>query len=273
MSQSHELQLHIVQMLEIRSILNAMKNLALMEVHKLQRLQTMQGQVVTAIENAASDFLSFYPDLLTDNVNANNLCILLGAERGFCGDFNDSLLTTIRKENYTGIIAIGNRLCDKLVNNARLISALDGANVAEEIPAILNHLIDILTAAKPNEAHLTIVYHDIELNQIRQRQLFPPFASVKSATPRYGYPPVLNLEPAAFLADLIEQYLLAVLHEVFYRSLMAENHSRLQHLDGAIKHLEDEMINLHRKSQIYRQEEITEEIEVILLNAESEFMR
>lgn len=273
MSQSHELQLHIVQMLEIRSILNAMKNLALMEVHKLQRLQTMQGQVVTAIENAASDFLSFYPDLLTDNVNANNLCILLGAERGFCGDFNDSLLTTIRKENYTGIIAIGNRLCDKLANNARLMSALDGANVAEEIPAILNHLIDILTAAKPNEAHLTIVYHDIELNQIRQRQLFPPFASVKSATPRYGYPPVLNLEPAAFLADLIEQYLLAVLHEVFYRSLMAENHSRLQHLDGAIKHLEDEMINLHRKSQIYRQEEITEEIEVILLNAESEFMR
>jgi F-type H+-transporting ATPase subunit gamma len=260
-------------MREIRSILNAMKNLALMEVHKLQRLQTMQGQVVTAIENAASDFLSFYPDLLPDNVQANNVCIVLGAERGFCGDFNDSLLAAIHKENYTGIIAIGNRLCDKLVDNAQLMSALDGANVAEEIPVILNHLIDILTAAKPYDSHLTIVYHDIELNQIRQRQLFPPFASVKSATPRYGYPPVLNLEPAVFLADLIEQYLLAVLHKVFYRSLMAENHSRLQHLDGAIKHLDDEMINLHRKSQIYRQEEITEEIEVILLNAESEFMR
>jgi F-type H+-transporting ATPase subunit gamma len=273
MSQSHELQLHIVQMREIRSILNAMKNLALMEVHKLQRLQTMQGQVVIAIENAASDFLSFYPDLLTDNVQANNVCIVLGAERGFCGDFNDSLLAAIHKENYAGIIAIGNRLCDKLVDNERLMSALDGANVAEEIPVILNRLIDILTAAKPHDSHLTIVYHDIELNQIKQRQLFPPFASVTSAPPCYGYPPVLNLEPAVFLADLIEQYLLAVLHEVFYRSLMAENHSRLQHLDGAIKHLDDEMINLHRKSQIYRQEEITEEIEVILLNAESEFMR
>jgi F-type H+-transporting ATPase subunit gamma len=79
----------------------------------------------------------------------------------------------------------------------------------------------------------------------------------------------LNLESAAFLADLIEQLVFAVLHETFYVSLMAENHSRLQHLEGAIKHLDDETINLHRKSQIYRQEEITEEIEVILLNTEN----
>jgi F-type H+-transporting ATPase subunit gamma len=49
---------------------------------------------------------------------------------------------------------------------------------------------------------------------------------------------------------------------------MAENHNRLQHLEGAVNHLDDETVNLNRKLQIYRQEEITEEIEVILLNSD-----
>jgi F-type H+-transporting ATPase subunit gamma len=44
MSQSHELRLHNTQLEEIRTILNAMKNLAFMEIHKLSRYQTMKGK-------------------------------------------------------------------------------------------------------------------------------------------------------------------------------------------------------------------------------------
>jgi F-type H+-transporting ATPase subunit gamma len=50
--------------------------------------------------------------------------------------------------------------------------------------------------------------------------------------------------------------------------LMAENQKRLHHLEGAVQHLDSEIVRLQRKSQIFRQEEITEEIEVILLNSE-----
>ena len=67
MSQSRELQLHITQLEEIRSILNSMKNLALIEIHKLARFQTMQGQAVANIENAALDFLDFYPLPVADD--------------------------------------------------------------------------------------------------------------------------------------------------------------------------------------------------------------
>ncbi len=94
MSQSRELQLHITQMEEIRTILNSMKNLAFMEIHKLMRFQTMQGQAVANIENAAMDFLDFYPLPVADD-NATHICILVGAERGFCGDFNESLINAI----------------------------------------------------------------------------------------------------------------------------------------------------------------------------------
>ena len=281
MSQSRELQLHIAQMEEIRSILNSMKNLALIEIHKLGRFQTMQGQAVANIENAALDFLDFYP-LPVANENVMSVCILVGTERGFCGDFNESLINTIAPDTYLGIIAIGSRLCNKLDDNPlEVMASIEGANVAEEVPAVLNRLVDTLGSlpvARDGIEHepvnseatlqLTVVYHDNSPGQINRRQILPPFPASQQRAPRYGTSPILNLEPGEFFSDLTEHYLFALLHEIFYISLMAENQRRLQHLEGAVKHLDDETVNLRRKSQIYRQEEITEEIEVILLNSE-----
>ena len=286
MSRSRNLQLHIGQMEEIRTILNSMKNLAYIETHKLARFQTMQGQAVANIENAALDFLDFYPLSVADDNNTRDIGILVGAERGFCGDFNESLINTIAAETYSGVIAIGSRLCDRLVDYPlEVIASIEGANVAEEVPVILNRLIDAISIlpvyggdSRPVKHRttyvapalkLTAVYHDNETGQIVRRQILPPFPQQRQRTLRYGNPPVLNLEPSDFFSDLIDHYLFAVLHEIFYISLMAENQRRLQHLEGAVNHLDDETVNLRRKSQIYRQEEITEEIEVILLNSEN----
>ena len=280
MSLSRELQLHITQLNEIRNILNSMKNLALIEIHKLARFQAMQGQAVSNIEQTAMDFLGFYPLPVADD-KAMHICILVGAERGFCGDFNESLINTITTEAYSGIIAIGSRLCNRLTDHPlEVIASIDGANAAEEVPAILNRLIDVISSLpvyRDEISHratkaaatlqLTVVYHNNIPGQINQRQILPPFPRQQRIL-HHGNPPVLNLEPNEFFSDLTDHYLFAVLHEIFYISLMAENQRRLQHLEGAVKHLDDETVSLRRKSQIYRQEEITEEIEVILLNSE-----
>jgi F-type H+-transporting ATPase subunit gamma len=278
MSLSRELQLHIAQLKDIRSILNSMKNLAFIEIHKLQRFKTMQSQVVANIERVALDFLDFYPGLAATEDNATHICILLGAERGFCGDFNESLIKAIATQAYSGIITIGSRLSNRLEDiNPKVIATLEGANVAEEVPAIINRLLETISAlpevAASDKAgsilQLTVVYHDDSSNQIDQQQVLPPFPQQNKRTFHYGNPPVLNLEPGDFFKDLVDHYLFAVLHEIFYISLMAENHRRQQHLEGAVNHLDDETVKLQRKSQIYRQEEITEEIEVILLNTEN----
>lgn len=279
MSQSRELQLHIAQMEEIRSILNSMKNLALIEVHKLVRFQTMQCQAVSNIENAALDYLDFYP-LPDAEDKVTSICILVGAERGFCGDYNESLINAIASDTYSGIIAIGSRLCNRLADyRHEVIATIEGASAAEEVPAILNRLLDAFSSLVSSEGknrrtnavselQLTVVYHDSIPGQISRRQILPPFPQQSQRKPAYGNPPLLNLEPGDFFSNLTGHYLFAVLHEIFYISLMAENQRRIQHLEGAVKHLDDETVNLRRKSQIYRQEEITEEIEVILLNSD-----
>lgn len=272
MSQSRELQLHIAQMEEIRSILNSMKNLALIEIHKLTRFQTMQGQAVAAIERAALDFLNFYPGLPMPNANVTAIAILVGSERGFCGDFNDSLLKLVATQAYAGIIAIGSRLHNRLADHSiDIIAILEGANIAEEVPVVLGRLIEVINSQQKINSllTLTVIHHDNAPDNILTRQIIPPFDQSLGGKAQTGNAPVLNLEPAEFFSGLIEHYLFAVLHEIFYISLMAENHRRLQHLEAAVKHLDDNVVNLRRKSQVYRQEEITEEIEVILLNTEN----
>ena len=272
MSQSRELQLHIAQMEEIRSILNSMKNLAFMEVHKLLRLQTMQNKVVKGIETAALDFLNFYPYSSDADVEGPHIVILIGAERGFCGDFNDRLINQIATATYSDVIIVGNRLVNRWSDAyPKPLAALEGANIAEEASAIINRLLDTITPRQETYGFfkLTVFYHDDALNGVTHQTLLPPFRHAAQERPRRGFPPLLNLDPADFFAEMVEHYLFAVLHKLYYTSLMAENHRRLQHLEGAVQHLDDETVKLRRKSQIYRQEEITEEIEVILLNAEN----
>ncbi|MGR9086177.1 MAG: F0F1 ATP synthase subunit gamma [Gammaproteobacteria bacterium] len=275
MSRSRKLQLHKAQFEEMRAILNSMKNLAFIEAHKLDRYLSAQGRVVAYIEYAAIDFLTFYRYLPETDESTYRICVLIGSERGFCGDFNERLVDAAFAGVYHAIIAIGSRLSAQIENNAlaNVAETMPGANIAEEVPGILDRLVGSIGLLQKNHGYvtLTVIHHDDRVDRIVQRQVLPP--SLPQEGPvrdrDKGNPPVLNIEPADFFSELIDQYLFAVLHEILYRSLMAENQRRQRHLEGAVQHLDDEIIRLDRKSQVYRQEEITEEIEVILLNSEN----
>jgi F-type H+-transporting ATPase subunit gamma len=102
-------------------------------------------------------------------------------------------------------------------------------------------------------------------NKVGARSILPvPVAG--SAAPRFPYPPLLNLASRTFFSALARHYLWAQMHDVFYGSLMAENRRRLQHMEGATKRIQDKTARLQQKYNLLRQEEITEEIEVILLS-------
>lgn len=146
MSRSRKLQLQITQIEEMRTILNSMKNLAVIETHKkMSRFLATQWQVVANIENAAMDFLSFYHFLPEPGRSTDRICILMGSERGFCGDFNERLIDVATTGSCSGLIAIGSRLSSRLENNlSHVMVALAGANATKEVPVILDRLIDTI---------------------------------------------------------------------------------------------------------------------------------
>ena len=267
MSQSRALQQHIEHLTEIRSILHSLKNMAFMDMHKLSRLRQAQARVVKHIESVAADFLQFYPNLPEVEAGTPSVIIAIGSERGFCGNFNESLIEQLQQASPDSVMAVGSRLCNRLQNTDIVFSALSGANCSDEISQVLGNVTDGISELHRQHSlfNLSVLFHQDEHLNITLRAILPPFMDSDRQT-EHKHEPLLNLQPEQFLLELVEHYVFSALQAILYTSLAAENNQRLQHLDNAVRHLDEATEKLHKKSQIYRQEEITEEIEVILLN-------
>lgn len=278
MSRRRNLDRHRHSLDEIRDIMNSMKTLAYMETQKLSRFLDIQHAVVKGIKDVAEDFLSFYPETLPTATEEETTAVylLIGTERGFCGDFNHALLRHLEstlqahQPNNPMLIAIGRKLTILLEADARVVALIDGASVVEEVTSRLNQVVRELTVLNNSHGVLTVycLYHHAE-DEIIVQKLLPPFQHFLHAPPHFAHPPILNLSPKKFLVELTDHYLFAALHEMLYTSLMVENHHRVMHLEGAVKHLDNKSVELTRQSNTLRQEEIIEEIEVILLSAAS----
>lgn len=274
MSRRREVQKRIGTLGDIDGIMVAMKNLALLQIRTLTGFLQAQQRAVAGIEAAAADFLAFHGPDIADAGPTRELYVAVGSERGFCGDFNEKLLDTLAGLDGQpfAVIAIGRLLETKMGVDPRVIAFVEGATVAEEVqPALarLSRHLGALRAERGEQAALGLsaVYHSDTTGQVRIRRLLP--LSGLPPSPPFPYPPQLNLAPPAFHAELGDQYLHAVLHEIFYSSLMVENRRRLEHMDSAIRRLEKDQAALRLKFNALRQEEIIEEIEVLLLSAEA----
>ena len=114
---------------------------------------------------------------------------------------------------------------------------------------------------------MTAVYHDGVTESVVVRPL-RPFQSPSSPRARSerAFPPLLTLPPTVFFSQLIDLYLFSLLHAIFYSALMAESRARLAHLESSIRRLERDQTALLRRRNVLRQEEITEEIEMLMLS-------
>ncbi len=276
MTRRRKLELHRHSLAEIRDIMNSMQTLAYIETRKLAGFLDAQHAVLQSIEDVAADLLSFYPEILPEATETTPVYVLIGTERGFCGDFNHALLryleSSLPKHPPASpmLIAIGHKLHTLLDGDARVAVQIDGASVLEEVTAVLRRMVRELSSLQKQHRLLTVygLYHG-GADGIVMQKLLPPFQHFMHQAQHFPHGPVLNQSPQEFLVELIDHYLFAALHEMLYASLMAENYQRLSHLGGAVKHLDDNSAELARQCNALRQEEIIEEIEVMLLSASS----
>jgi F-type H+-transporting ATPase subunit gamma len=268
MTRRRELDMHLRKLEEIGEIMRSMKNLALMETRKLARRLEAQARAVHLIETAAADFLAFHPRPAPVLAPRQKALLAIGSERGFCGDFNEELLAQI-PDSPAPILAVGTKLHARLEHRPAVAALLEGPSVVEDTPKTIDRLAMEFHRLQTERGALGLsALHWREDAGIRRKTLIPPFADAAPDRPAHCHPPLLNLSPETFFEQLTEQYLYAALHEIFHASLMAENQRRIRHLEGAIQRLEEKTAELARRSRSLRQEEITEEIEVILLSAE-----
>lgn len=270
MSKRSEIKRRLHALGEIKSILGAMKSLSIIEINKVSRYLGAQTELVLAIEEALGDYERFFE---TPNAKGNwsgdGLYVLVGSERGFCGGFNDAVLARFAEvergeKRSAKIIVVGRKLASKLDGDSRVVDVLDGPSAAEEIAGTITELARRLTRFPGTQ--WTLVHHKDGDAQGGVAAVCPFAPRPAARVSRDQVPPLLNLPPAELYPQLFEQYLFSVLYRAFYLSFLTENRDRLRHMEGALNALEKEWNRMRRLSNGLRQEEITEELEVIMLS-------
>jgi F-type H+-transporting ATPase subunit gamma len=273
MTKRRDLEHHRDSLDEIGEILSSMKTLAYMETQKLSRFLAAQQKVVESIDDVAADFLGFFPEVPSAIREATPVYLVIGSERGFCGDFNRALARRLVDErsesevDSTRAVVVGHKLHSLLEDDESVAAFIDGASVVEEVPLVLQRLVAELNKlqASVSSVRLIGIHHDGD--GISVRSLLPPFQGDPSEEVSHAFAPLLNIPAIDFLGELVDHYLFSTLNTMLYASLMCENQRRVAHLGGAVRRLEEESGELTRRCRALRQEEIVEEIEVILLSA------
>ncbi len=268
MSRRREVDHQLLQLQELQDIIGSMKTLSQIELHKLGGMAETQQQLTGFLRQTASDFLYFFPQREPDPEPA--LWLVLGSERGFCGDFNDALIRRLLQEapgcaGHPGrVLAVGRKLWGRLDEQLPGYVPLMGASVSEELSSVLSQIVVATHGqlAEQGAATLHLLYHGGERGEIQTQRLLPP---EHNALPSSRNAPMLQLSAETFFSEFLQHYLSLSLTGIFTSSLLAENQQRVQHLESAVRRLDDRLAELANRSRTLRQEEITEEIEMILL--------
>lgn len=268
MSKRRELQERRRRLGEVRDILHAMKTLAFLESRRLARLVENQHKAAAEVAALGRDFLGAWPELAAPPPAERHLALLVGSERGFCGDFNHAVRAAhaaAAPGQPQELVVVGQRLAHLYEGRMRLRLALPGPTVAEEVPRVLDGLVAALADLQAGCGGYTLTawVHRDE-HAVEPVPILPPFAPLSSVR---AEAPLLYLPADEFYARLVDHHLLQSLQGLLYGSLHAENTRRAQHLDAAIRRLDDRNAELERRANAARQEEIVEEIEVLLLSA------
>jgi len=235
-----------------------MKNMAKVELHRLNASEKSQQQAYATSLQAISLFKQKFPALEPMKTKQKNRLVILGSERGFCGSFNEQIYRW--HFNQSGAmdhpIIVGNRLLEKF-DEAMAAVHFPGPATIDEVLTCSQRIMEYLSAGElPDD--LIIVHHDT--HTISRTSLMSEATSYTGEQAPFIH---TYMAPDQLHEQLHWQCLQQGLIYYLLSSLKNENHFRLQQMEGASDHLQTLMHNLRLHSNAIRQQEIIEEIEIL----------
>ena len=274
MSNTQQLSQKMALLDEIGMIMDSLKTIAMLETQQAKNGVSSQQTSLEIMSHEFASFIGAHPAFTLPPESPPTLLILFGSERGFCGDFNARLvneldsLTRDAQLNHCELIPVGYRLSSKMEQDKRVRTSLKAAGVFAEVESLLSELTTVISEATTDHPHtrIAMLYHDGLKKEIRFESLLSGLRP-HLAGEQHHQMPLLNLDPAAFFEGLLQEYVLARLNHILTVSFFSENQIRVQHLESALDQIEKQSDQLDRRLNQVRQEQITEELETILLNS------
>jgi F-type H+-transporting ATPase subunit gamma len=273
MDQLPKLKARISSLLDLQSLMRAMRALAASHVQEAQAALEGIRKYAVVIEDAIAEGVNLLPAKAvsaTAGRQLDDLLILISSEHGFVGGFNERLIeravATLKDGQQLGVVGL---------RGFQLLAEHGVATVWNE--AMATQVGGVLGAARRVAAHLSGVSR-VELifgayrrggrYEIETRRVLPLDPSLLVRADGRS-PPLHHLTAELLLQQLAEEYLLAELSRAIMESLASENAARLQVMEAADRNIDTRLQRLEVRSHTLRQDLITAELLDLMTGAEA----
>lgn len=292
MSAQLQLRERATLLADLRQIVQAMKNLAMAELQRLQRSQPALAEAQQTLDAAWARLAGAAAD--AGMAAATARCwLVIGAERGFCGAFNahlaDAVAALAARPGQTVWLA-SRRLADAWQagagQDATALRVLPGCATLDEAEPVLDAWLAAATDAATARAGQEVWLLSTGAEGLRRQRLLPapgvpqpwggrtdaagddpaplaPPAEGRASTPGASRPVRLGLPRPVLLAAVLHQAVRVQLRAALETSLVQENHARLAQMQRAQDHLDELAADLRRRWASLRQSDITNELEIL----------
>lgn len=272
MRRPEDVKQRISNIQQIEDIIVAMRGLAAAHSHDAQKhlaaIKTHEATVAEAIAHVLAHTSAPEPSSDVRSRPLNHLKIVIGAEQGFSGTYNEHIVETALNG------AEGADRYDYMVIGQRAIAEFDilgkepawTSNMVSRVsdaPSLASRMVDALfrqiegsgaqlvslVAARPGSPSYTV--ENINLM---------PFDFSRFSPPDKTHLPMLTTSPKELLEGLIEEYIFTEICEALILGFAAENDARMKAMTRARSNVEHINNDLQLEYNQSRQEQTTTEI-------------
>jgi F-type H+-transporting ATPase subunit gamma len=256
---------------ELRQIVQAMKNIAFAELQRVTHLLPVQNSACDALFRALAA-LPQRPEApeVVGRSAPPVAWLVVGAERGFCGAFNDHLAAEVSalygSDSTLRFFVAGQRLSQLLEGHPAQAVMLPGCAALEDADSVLDEWIAALSKEAPQWRELWLLYTGE--GTLERRRLLPislePKAPALRKSDRGSNAPLHYLPLPALRAALEQQGLRLLAQAGLFSSLKQEHRWRLAQMQRAQDHLDELGTTLRKRHAAQRQSDITNEQETLM---------
>jgi len=258
---------------QLESVMTAMRGIAashLRDAHdQLPGIRAYSNTIGIAIGKALAFLPTVTSEIIHEDVDSSELILVVTAEQGFAGSFNERIMDTVQEytahRSTAAILLVGNRgLNVAQERNLTLLDSLSMISRVHAVPKLAMKLADrIYTLISGHDFQRVTLIHpamneSAELT-ISIRSLIPfDFSRFAVSTSRVA--PVITEEPTVLVNHLAEEYVFAELCDALSLSHAAENEARVRAMVRARSNVASTRTELQAHYQQLRQDQITAEI-------------
>lgn len=264
----------LIAVAQLESVMTAMRGIAAANLHEVHTQLPSIRAYANTVGTAIGEVMALIPGQANGSVNNQadeaELIIVLSAEQGFAGTFNERIFDVLerylRSSKEAAVVLLGNR--GKSVAQGRNISVLEASTMATRVDGIPTLAIDLADRLyrrieKGEFSRVSLLHaehtRDTGKVSVSLRSLFP-FDFSRFELPVHAVPPMLTHDPAVLAVRLAEEYVFAELCEALMLSHAAENEARIRAMVRARSNVMETQKRLRADYQQLRQDQITAEI-------------